>query len=477
MTDLISALRDICGEKHVLSGDDERAGFDTDVFGDKIGKSLAVVRPASTAEVAQILELADATNTPVVPQGGNTGLAGGATPTTDERQIVLSLARMNAIDDVNVETRTVTVEAGVILQNLHDAVAKHDLIFPLVFGARGSCMIGGNISTNAGGSNVLRYGNTRALVLGLEVVLPGGRIMNLMNALYKNNTGYALKDLIIGAEGTLGVVTRAVLQLHPAPTARATALVSVSSLSAALRLLRRLQDTSGGAVEAFEYMPENHITGYQSLNRDRAFPLETPGKVNILTELGATSKLLASPGEDGRPLIEGLLEEALSDGFEASEVLDAAIAQNDSQREAFWHIRESAYEVATAQGPAIDFDVSVPLDQVECFLDRARETLAPIVPGMRSTIVSHLGDGNIHYGVLPQDNLGGIDPALKTRVMEAIEDLVTDLNGSFSAEHGIGSSKRPSMARQKDPVALAAMHKIKAALDPKGIMNPGKVLP
>jgi len=477
MTDIISALRDICGEKHVLSGKDDRKAFDVDVYGDKIGHSLAVVRPANTQEVSEILRLADETGTPVIPQGGNTGLAGGATPTENGDQIILSLARMNAIEKINTETRTATVQAGLILQNLHDAVAKHDLIFPLIFGARGSCMIGGNISTNAGGSNVLRYGNTRALVLGLEVVLPGGRIMNLMNALYKNNTGYALKDLIIGAEGTLGVVTRAVLQLHPAPVARATALLSVSSLPAALRLLRRLQDASGGAVEAFEFMPENHIQGYQRLNPDRALPLENPGEVNILTELGATSKLLAAPGPDGRPLIEGLLEEILTDGFEAGEILDAAIAQNDSQREAFWHIRESAYEVATSDGPAIDFDVSVPLDQVDRFLTRAREVLAPIVPGMRNTIVSHLGDGNIHYGVLPENNREGIVPALKTQVMEAVEDLVTELNGSFSAEHGIGTSKRPSMARQKDPVALAAMRVIKAALDPKGIMNPGKVLP
>ncbi|MGB0969062.1 MAG: FAD-binding oxidoreductase, partial [Halocynthiibacter sp.] len=193
MTDIIASLREICGEKHVLSGTDDRKAYDIDVFGDKVGASLAVVRPGNTDEVATILKLAQDTGTAVVPQGGNTGLAGGATPTSDETQIILSLARMKAIEEVNPETRTATVQAGVILQNLHDAVAKHDLIFPLIFGARGSCMIGGNISTNAGGSNVLRYGNTRALVLGLEVVLPGGRVMNLMNALYKNNTGYALK--------------------------------------------------------------------------------------------------------------------------------------------------------------------------------------------------------------------------------------------------------------------------------------------
>ncbi|MBI1493509.1 FAD-binding oxidoreductase [Halocynthiibacter styelae] len=477
MTDILTNLRNISGDTYVLSGNDDRKAFDTDVFGDKIGSSLAVVRPANTDEVAAILKLAHETGTPVVPQGGNTGLAGGATPTADTTQIVLSLARMNAIENINPETRTATVQAGVILQNLHDAVAKHDLIFPLIFGARGSCMIGGNISTNAGGSNVLRYGNTRALVLGLEVVLPDGRVMNLMNALYKNNTGYALKDLIIGAEGTLGIITRAVLQLHPAPVARATALLSVASLPAALTLLRKLQDASGGAVEAFEFMPENHMQGYQNLNPDRTLPLETPGAVNILTELGATSQLLARPGDDGRPLIENLLEDVLTDGFENGDILDAAIAQNDSQRDAFWHIRESAYEVATSDGPAIDFDVSVPLDQVETFLDQAAKRLASVVPGMRKTIVSHLGDGNIHYGVLPENNRNGIAPALKTKVMEVVEDLVTELNGSFSAEHGIGTSKRPSMARQKDPVALDAMRAVKAALDPQNIMNPGKVLP
>lgn len=477
MTDIIASLREICGEKHVLSDTDDRKAYDIDVFGDKIGASLAVVRPGNTDEVAAILKLAQDTGTAVVPQGGNTGLAGGATPTSDETQIILSLARMNAIEEVNPETRTATVQAGVILQNLHDAVAKHDLIFPLIFGARGSCMIGGNISTNAGGSNVLRYGNTRALVLGLEIVLPGGRVMNLMNALYKNNTGYALKDLIIGAEGTLGIVTRAVLQLHPAPVARATALMSVVSLPAALTLLRRLQDASGGAVEAFEFMPRSHMEGYLRLNPEKSLPMDEVGEVNILTELGATSKLLARPGDDGRPLIEGLLEEILTEGFENGEVLDAAIAQNDSQREAFWHIRESAYEVAVSQGPAIDFDIAVPLDQVASFLEQAEQRLAPIAPGMRNTIVSHLGDGNIHYGVLPANSENGIDPALKTQVMEVVEDLVTELNGSFSAEHGIGTSKRPSMARQKDPVALETMHAVKRALDPSNIMNPRKVLP
>lgn len=477
MSDLIAEMRLIVGDQYVITEPADAEVYGHDVTGNYPGKARAVVRPGTTEEVSRVLAAAHAAGVAVVPQSGNTGVTGGSYTGTDGDRILLSLGRMNRIEAIDTTARTATVGAGVILQNLHAAVEEKGLVFPLFFGARGSCMIGGNLSTNAGGSNVLRYGNTRSLTLGIEVVLADGRVMNLMSALHKDNTGYDLKDLFIGAEGTLGVITRAIVKLFPRPRAYATALLAMDDLSPALDLLHRLQDRTGGAVEAFEFMPEHHGATYLALDQDRRWPLPAPAPVNILLEVGATSDLLAGPGSDGRPHVQGLVEEVLAEEIEAGHVKDAAIAQNESQRAGLWHIRECAFEIAISDGPAIDFDVALPLGGVAPFLAGMGKTLDRVSPGAVEHIVCHLGDGNIHYSVVPEGNRDGIPEALRTAVTEAVEDQVNALGGSFSAEHGIGLSKLASMRRQKDTVALDMMRSIKQALDPKGIMNPGKVIP
>ena len=466
---MLTRLAEIVGTANVLHGEDMQ-GYARDWMGKYTGQPLAVVRPADTNQVSDVMRLASETKTPVVPISGNTGLVGG---THTDGGILLSLERLNTIREIRPEARIAIVEAGVIIANLHDAVDEHGLIFPLLFGARGSAMIGGALSTNAGGSNVLRYGNTRALCLGLEVVLPSGEVMNLMSELHKDNAGYDLRDLFIGAEGTLGVITAAVLKLFPKPAAYATAMVAVPNLTEALTLLNRLQMASGGAVEAFEYMPGNYVEMYQASHPETRPPFDTPHDVNILIELGATAPRDVTPDENGEIPLTALLEQVLGDMMEQGLVLDAVVAQNEAQRGAMWARREAAAEVMLSQTPRIDSDICVALDKVAPFLDQMDTHLKRLDKSARSISVAHLGDGNIHYSVLPSsDSL-----ELADWITETIEDVVQGLGGSFSAEHGVGLSKKPSMARRKDKAALGAMRQIKAALDPLGIMNPGKVLP
>ncbi|AXX98775.1 FAD-binding oxidoreductase [Profundibacter amoris] len=466
---MLTRLAKITGTANVLHGDDMQ-GYARDWMGKYTGQPLAVVRPADTNQVSDVMQLASETKTPVVPISGNTGLVGG---TYTDGGILLSLERLNTIREIRPEARIAIVEAGVIIANLHDAVDEHGLIFPLLFGARGSAMIGGALSTNAGGSNVLRYGNTRALCLGLEVVLPSGEVMNLMSELHKDNAGYDLRDLFIGAEGTLGVITAAVLKLFPKPAAYATAMVAVPNLAGALTLLNRLQMASGGAVEAFEYMPGNYVEMYQASHPETRPPFDTPHDVNILIELGATAPRDVTPDENGEIPLTALLEQVLVDMMEQGLVLDAVVAQNDTQRAGMWTRREAAAEVVLSQTPRIDSDICVALDKVAPFLEQMDAHLQRLDKSARNICVAHLGDGNIHYSVLPSSE----SPELADRITETIEDVVQGLGGSFSAEHGVGLSKKPSMARRKDKAALGVMRQIKTALDPLGIMNPGKVLP
>ncbi|MCA8868701.1 MAG: FAD-binding oxidoreductase [Rhodobacteraceae bacterium] len=478
MSDLIAQLAAITGPKYCLSGDDDRAKYDNDMTREYKGRSLAVVRPANTAEVSAIMKLANATRTPVVPLSGNTGLAGGGYPGDGGDTIILSTDRMDKIIDINVTSRIAKVEAGVILANLHAACDQHDLVFPLMFGARGSCRIGGNLSTNAGGSNVVRYGNTRALCLGLEVVMPNGDIVNLMSELRKDNTGYDLKDLFVGAEGTLGIITAAVMKLFPKPKAYATAMVSVPSIKVALEVLNRLQSALGGGVEAFEYMPKNYFRIFQELQPDAPKPFASPAEIGILVEIAAVADRDAVMDENGAIPVQTLLEETLGDLIESSDVLDATVAQSEAQRKEMWRQRESAFEVLNAYGVPITPDIAVPLDKVGAFLKLAGERLKVIAPKSELAEIAHLGDGNIHYSLwVDPKNPAPADKAMKTAIYTMIEDVVQELGGSFSAEHGIGISKLGSMERRKDKAALAVMRAIKAALDPNGIMNPGKLLP
>ncbi len=467
--DILEKLIAELGSAHVLTSDADRAPYDRDWTGKYIGKSLAVVRPANTHEVTEVMKLANHSRTPVVPMGGNTGLSGGCYPGEDRRKLILSLERLTHIRNINTVTRTVTVEAGVVLEALHNAVDEHDLIFPLTFGAKGSCRIGGTLSTNAGGSNVLRYGNARALCLGLEVVTADGSIMNLMSSLRKDNTGYDLKDLFIGAEGTLGVITGAVLKLFPKPTDYGTAMVAVSGTEAALDLLNILNDRTGGAVEAFEYMPKSYFSAMTTRFPQLKAPRTQLADVNILMEIGLTGLERGGAAE--------ILESVLGAAMENGTVFDAAIAQNSAQRKSMWACREAALEVILSRPPVVTTDIAVPLDKVGAFLAQMNRQLADIAPGAEPILFAHLGDGNIHYTVWMDPQGSGANAESDEAVIKAVEALALDMGGTFSAEHGIGVYKLGSMRRGKDPVALDAMRHIKRALDPENILNPGKVLP
>lgn len=464
---LIDRLKDRLGAANVLTGGD-RSPWLAEWTGNYPSDPLCVVRPAQTEEVAAVLRLAAEAEISVVPVGGNTGLTGGA---QSRGAISLSLDRMNKIDAVNSEARTITVGAGAVIEQIETAASAEGLTFPLFFGARGSARIGGALSTNAGGSNVLRYGMVRDLCLGLEVVLADGRVLNLMSALHKDNSGLALRHLFIGAEGTLGVITRAVLRLHPAPKAHATAMVALASLSDALALLHGLQEVTSGAVEAFEYMPENYISAHLAMYPDARAPFELRHEVNVLIEIGPTAPRDAEPMPDGSLPIVNLLEETLADRMERGGVLDAVVARSEAQRREMWARRDAAAEIAFARSPKVDNDIALPLDRIDTFLTRAADVIARIDPGCDAHWVAHLGDGNIHYSVFLTDAARG------EAMLTAIEDLVNDLGGSFSAEHGIGQSKLGSMRRQKDAVAIDVMRRIKTALDPLGLLNPGKVIP
>jgi FAD/FMN-containing dehydrogenase len=474
---LLPALAEIAGAAHVFGPEADRARWLSDAAGGPDGEALAVVRPGTTEEVAEVMRLAHRTGTPVVPLGGNTGLAGGGRALPGSGAIVLSLERLNRIREIRPAARLAVVEAGVVLDTLHRAAEARGLRFPLFFGARGSCTLGGNLSTNAGGSNVLRHGSARAQCLGLEVVTPQGEVMDLMSELHKDNTGYALKDLYIGAEGTLGVITAAVLRLAPLPRAFATAMVAVPALADALALLNRLQEATGGAVEAFEYMPGAYLDDYARRFPDRRLPFADRHEITLLVELASAAPRDAAAGPDGRPLLSATLEDTLAAMLEKGRVLDAALAQNMAQRDEIWQRREAAWEVAQGSRHRVENDIALPLDRIEDFLGRMAAVLPRLAPGADTLVVGHLGDGNLHYTIRLDRCAKGGDAGFRDRLREAVEEQVAALGGSFSAEHGIGTSKLTTMARRKNPVALATMRAIRKALDPKGIMNPGKVLP
>ena len=466
---LIEELKSILGDQHVLTGIDKKR-YSSDWLGQYSFEPLCVVRPSTTQQVSEVVRLASRLGVSIVPVGGNTGLNGG---THSDKSISISMERMNNIHEIRSSSKIALVEAGVILTTLHQAVNENDLMFPLTFGARGSATIGGVLSTNAGGSNVLKYGNTRDLVLGVEMVLPNGDIMNLMSELHKDNSGYCLRDLVIGAEGTLGIITQAVLKLFPKPKAHATAMVAVKSLDHALALLNELQEGTGGAVAAYEYMPKRYIQGYMELSSSSRKPFQKDYDHLVMIELETTVELFSRSTDDGQVLLSGELERILNKNLVDGSILDAHIAQNEEQRLIMWERREAAAEISLLKKPLINNDIAVPLEKISEFLTIMESKLPELDPEADVLIVSHLGDGNVHYTVWPSLD----DEKHKDKIMEAIENVVLLLGGSFSAEHGIGISKLSSMERRKDSVALKVMRQIKDAIDPKGIMNPGKVLP
>ncbi|HHB80781.1 MAG TPA: FAD-binding oxidoreductase, partial [Aliiroseovarius sp.] len=441
--EIVASLRAVVGSAHVLTGTDTTP-WSRDWIGKYGWAPLCVARPGNRDEVSAIMRLAHARSAPVVPVGGNTGLSGG---TAAEGAIMLSLDRMRAIREIRPAARLAIVEAGVVLDRLLDAAEAEGLRFPMTFGARGSAMIGGLLSTNAGGSNVLRYGNTRALCLGLEVVLADGTPLDLMSELHKDNTGYDLRDLFIGAEGTLGVITAAVLKLVEAPRAHATAMVALPSLDAALTLLNRLQGESGGAVEAFEYMPGAYIDAHLAHFPGARAPFEARHEVNVLLELASTSAREATARTDGTLPLLARLEDLLAEMIGQGLVEDAVIARSEAQRQEMWARREAAAELTLGRKPLVDSDIALPLDKVSHFLNGTLARIrAELDAGAEEFLVAHLGDGNLHYTIYPSRN----DNLLAEAIRELIEDEVRRRGGSFSAEHGIGLSKLGTMARRKD---------------------------
>jgi FAD/FMN-containing dehydrogenase len=430
------------------------------------GRAAVVLRPASTREISEILKLANETGTPVVPQSGNTGLSGGQVP-LDDRAVVISTARMDKIREIDLDTNSMTCEAGVILQRAQEEARKNDRLFPLSLGAEGSCMIGGNLSTNAGGTNALFYGVARDLVLGLEVVLADGRIWNGLRKLKKDNTGYDLRHLFIGAEGTLGIITAAVLKLYPAPRSSETAFVGVASPQDALELLKIAQARAGHAVTSFELMTRLGIELSVKHPPGHREPLATPHPWYVLIEL-------SSPAASG---LRETMEEILSAGMEKGLVGDATIAASLEQSKAFWHLRLILPDAQRGAGGSIAHDVSVPVSSVPDFLADATAAALKLVPTARPLPFGHLGDGNVHFAVVTPEGMSRQEFLSHTKeVNAAVYALAAKYKGSISAEHGVGLMKRDWLPGVKDPVELEMMRAIKQLMDPKGILNPGKVL-
>lgn len=431
------------------------------------GRAAAILKPASTAEVATLMRIACETGTPVVPQGGNTGLVGGQVPFETGEEIVLSLQRMNRVLALDTDNNTLTVEAGVTLAAAQAAAEDADRLFPLSLASEGSCQIGGNLATNAGGTAVLHYGNARELVLGLEVVLADGRIWNGLKGLRKDNTGYDLKQVFLGSEGTLGIITGAVLKLFPRPRAVATAFVAVPNVEGAVKLLRLADAATGGLVTSFELMPRIGIDFVVTHLPGASDPLTSPSPWYVLIELSA--------GNDSG--LTSTLETLLGEAMEKGLVTDAAIAVSQAQRASFWRMREAMSDVQKLEGGSIKHDVSVPVSAVAEFIARATKAVEAAFPGIRPVPFGHVGDGNIHFNL---SQPVGVDKAAylaRWDEMSAIvHGIVRELGGSISAEHGIGRMKRDEIAATKSPVEMELMRTLKRALDPKGILNPGKVV-
>jgi len=436
------------------------------------GRTLLVAAPATTAEVQAVVQACAARGIPIVPHGGNTSYCGGATPTESGVEVVLATTRLRQVRAVDPANNSITVEAGCRLADVQDAAAANGRLFPLSLGSEGSCTIGGNLSTNAGGTAVLRYGMMRELVLGLEVVLPDGRVLDQLRGLRKDNTGYDVKQLFIGAEGTLGVITAACLKLFPAPAGHATAWVGLASAADAVTLLGVLQSALGDALTTYELVPTIALDLVLEHVPDTTAPLSSNHPMHALVEV-----TLSALDSD----LPARLEQALGAAHERGLVGDAVVASSLAQREALWKLRETIPEAQTREGASLKHDVAVPTSDVPAFIDAGRAIVERSIPGARLVAYGHLGDGNLHFNVSPPKLGAGPGnardflahgPALKRE----LHDLVAQFRGSFSAEHGIGRLKVGELERYEDPVALDVMRRIKRALDPQGLMNPGKVL-
>jgi FAD/FMN-containing dehydrogenase len=466
---LVEQMKAIVGPGGYLEGASDTDPFCKSWRDDFVGAVPIVLRPQTAADVARIVRLCAETGTAIVPQGGNTGLTGGSQPHDDMSEVIISTARMNKVREIDLDNDTLTVEAGVVLQQIQQIAADNNRLFPLSLGAEGSCQIGGNLSTNAGGTQVLRYGNTRALVLGLEVVLPNGEIWDGLRGLRKDNTGYDLKHLFIGAEGTLGIITAAVLRLFPKPSATETAWLGLKSPQAAVRLLGHMKSRLGDQVSGFELMQRSIID----------FVLAgVPGHEDPMASRHAWYVLAEATGQGAPDSLSEPFTNALGEAMEAGLVDDAVVASSGAQSARFWKMREDMAEAQKAIGIGIKHDVSVPVSRITEFLEKADAALGSAYPGIRTCAFGHVGDGNMHYN--PMEPEGWSQTASFRTEREAINrivhDLVVELGGSISAEHGIGRLRLDENMHYKSPIEIDMMRSLKRAFDPKNIMNPGKVI-
>ncbi len=472
MSLLIDQLRAAVGAAHVLTHDDsatDLSAWEQDWRKRAHGRALAVVRPGNTAEVAAVVKACAAAGTAIVPQGGNTGLVVGGVPDNSGTQVLLSLTRLNRVRAIDGANLTMTVDAGCVLQNLQTAASGAGFLFPLSLAAEGSCTIGGNLATNAGGTQVLRYGNTRDLCLGLEVVTAQGEVWDGLSGLRKDNTGYDLRDLFVGSEGTLGIITAATLKLYPQPAAKLTAWAAVPSMQAAVELLGLAQQRLAAGLTGFEVMGQFALSLVDKHFPQLRVPLwqETPYCV-----------LLENSDFESEAHARGLFESLLETAFEQGTVTDAVVAENLTQAKGLWHIRESIPLAQAEEGLNIKHDISVPVSRIPAFCEATDAELQRAIPGMRLVNFGHLGDGNLHYNVQAPEGVDGkaFLRDEEERINTLVFDAVARFGGSISAEHGVGSLKRDKLPHYKNPVALSLMRAIKTALDPQGLMNPGRVI-
>ncbi len=465
--DLLQRLRAVVGDAGLVQDTEAQAPYLTDWLGKYRGRAAVIVRPRDTAETSAVVRICHETHTPIVTQGGNTGMSGGATPDSSGAQVILNMARMNAIRAVDPLNNTLTAEAGVLLANVQAAAQEADRFFPLSLGSEGSCTIGGNLATNAGGIAVLRYGNTRDLVLGVEAVLPDGRIWNGLRALRKDNTGYDLRHLFIGSEGTLGIITAAVLKLYPRPTGRATAWVGAARLEALVDLLSSLRASCGERLVAFEMLSQASLALVLEHVADTRSPLAGQHAFHALVELADTQ-------QEG---LDELLEGGLSAGLEHDLIEDVVLSRSQAQAAAFWRIREGISQAQVRAGKAIKHDIALPISSLAAFAREADAALRQVQPDLRIVNFGHLGDGNLHYNVLvPLDTPKDVLAAQTGQLNRVVHDMVTAMGGSISAEHGVGQLRRDEMRHYKPALEFELMMRIKQALDPNQIMNPGKLL-
>ena len=469
MNQILGELHQILEQKFILTADQDKAPYLTDWRKRYTGKALAVILPKTAQEVAKIVQLCAANQIAVVPQGGHTGFCGGATPDDSGKQIVLNLKRMNTIREIDVANQTITLEAGCILQAVQEKAAEQDFLFPLSLGAEGSCMIGGNLATNAGGTNVLRYGNTRDLCLGLEVVTAQGEIWNGLKGLRKDNTGYDLRDLFIGSEGTLGIITAAVMKLYPLPISQWTTLVAANSVASTIALLNLFQKRATSLLTGFEMMTQESLALNEKHFPQMANPLKGNPPYTVLIELS---------DHESEAHVRQLLETILEEAFESGLITDAVIANSLAQANTFWQMREHITLAQAQEGANLKHDITIPLSALESFIQETDTLMRLKYPGVRIINFGHLGDGNLHYNIAPPL---GVDPkafnlANEKPIHELIYAQVERCQGSISAEHGVGQLKLDGLRAHKGEVAHDLMKTLKRALDPQNILNPHKVV-